>query len=77
MSWPWEVLESPTDGLLALQCKIERRIENKIGDTLPTPDITKYNQLNILYVVARPYGEGDVGFQTLARPVIDFVNRGK
>jgi tetratricopeptide (TPR) repeat protein len=77
MSWPWEVLESTTGDLLALQCKMERRVETKIGDPLPFPDLTQSDELNILYVIARPYGEGDVGFQTLARPVIDFVNKGK
>jgi nucleoside phosphorylase/tetratricopeptide (TPR) repeat protein len=77
MSWPWEVLESSTDGPLALQCRMERRVENKIGDTLPMPNLTQSSQLNILYVIARPYGDGDVCFQTLARPVIDFLNKGK
>ncbi|MDR1736138.1 MAG: tetratricopeptide repeat protein [Oscillospiraceae bacterium] len=77
MSWPWEVLESASDGLLALQCRIERRVENKGGDSLTLPDLTQSGQLNILYIIARPYGDGDVGFQTLARPVLDFAGKEK
>ena len=74
LSWPWEALESRDDGLLAQQCRIERQLDN-IGDVYPIPDnLLTMNQLNILYIIARPYGDRDVGFQTLARPLIDFIN---
>jgi hypothetical protein len=74
LSWPWEVLESRDDGLLAQQCRIERRLED-IGDARSQPEKLPQEQLNILYIIARPYGDYDVGFQTLARPLIDFVNK--
>ncbi|MCL1873644.1 MAG: CHAT domain-containing protein [Clostridiales bacterium] len=75
LSWPWEVLESRDNGLLALECHIERRLE-KIGDACSISKKLPQEQLNILYIIARPYGDHDIGFQTLARPLIDFVNKG-
>ncbi|MCL2856816.1 MAG: tetratricopeptide repeat protein [Oscillospiraceae bacterium] len=75
LSWPWEVLESRDDGPLAKQCRIERRLDG-IGDVQPLPEKPAAKQLNILYVIARPYGDRDIGFQTLARPLIDFANEG-
>ena len=75
LSWPWEVLESQHDGLLAQQCRIERRLDN-IGDERSFSDALPKDQLNILYIIARPFGDNDVGFQTLARPLIDYVNDG-
>ena len=76
LSWPWEVLESLHDGLLAQQCRIERRLDN-IGDARSSPDALPKDHLNILYIIARPYGHNDVGFQTLARPLIDYVKEGR
>jgi len=76
LSWPWEAFESEHDGRLALQCRIERRLDN-IGDSRPLSEELPKEQLNILYIIARPYGDNDVGFQTLLRPLIDFVNQGE
>jgi len=74
-SWPWEAMEGDGYGILAQQCRIVRRI-NRVNNvprgTAGPPD----GQLNILYVIARPYGAGDVGYQTLARPLVDYVNEG-
>jgi len=75
LCWPWEALESGDDGLLAIQCSIERQLD-KIGDICPLVDALPRDQLNILYIIARPYGDADVGFRTFARPLIDFVDSG-
>jgi hypothetical protein len=75
LSWPWEVLGSRDDSYLALKCQIERRLES-IGDARSLSEKLPQEQLNILYIIARPYGDHDIGFQTLARPLIDFVNKG-
>jgi tetratricopeptide (TPR) repeat protein len=72
LAWPWEALESETDGCLALKCHIERQL-CKIADARLPANSWPQNQLNILYIIARPHGEDDVGFQTLARPLIDFA----
>ena len=76
LSWPWEALESTDDGLLALQCRIERALDG-IGDIRRLPDTLPQEQLNILYIITRPFGDNDVGYQTLARPLIDFVEKGR
>ncbi|MCL2337410.1 MAG: CHAT domain-containing protein [Firmicutes bacterium] len=75
LCWPWEALASKDDGLLAQQCSIERQLNN-IGDVRQGPDTLPQEQINILYIIARPGGDRDVDFQTLARPLIDFVTAG-
>jgi len=72
LAWPWEALESDTDGRLALKCHIERQL-CKIADARPSANTLPKDRLNILYIIARPYGASDVGFQTLAKPLIDFA----
>ena len=74
LSWPWEALESGDDGRLALQCRIERQLDT-IGDARPLAGTLPNDQLNILYIIARPFGDNDIGFHTLARPLIDFVDQ--
>jgi tetratricopeptide (TPR) repeat protein len=76
LAWPWEALESADNGCLALQCCMERQLCN-IADAQPPVVSLPKDQLNILYIIARPLGEEDVGFQTLARPLADFVFAGK
>lgn len=73
LSWPWEALESYDDGFLSLQCCVERRLDG-IGDTRPFSKTLPAGRLNMLYIIARPYGDNDVWYQTLARPLIDFVS---
>jgi tetratricopeptide (TPR) repeat protein len=76
LAWPWEALESADDGCLALQCCMERQLYN-IADALPPSEALPKDRLNILYIITRPLGEKDVGFQTLARPLADFVFAGE
>ena len=76
LSWPWEALESRDDGFLAQQCRIERQLDD-IGDAFPLSDDLPADRLNILYIIARTGGDADVGFQTLARPLVDFVDEDK
>ena len=70
LSWPWEVLESD-DGLLALQCQIGRCLKEGVGDPTPFAKDLPREQINILYVIARPYGDEDVGFQNIVRPLVE------
>jgi tetratricopeptide (TPR) repeat protein len=74
LSWPWEALYNDENGYIAQHCHIERQINN-ICDTVISADDLPENQLNILYVIARPY-ENDADFQTLARPLVDFISDG-
>ena len=72
LAWPWEALFNDDDGYIAQHCRIERELHSVRG-ARPIATKLSENQLNILYIIARPYGDSDVGFQTLARPLIDFV----
>ena len=72
LSWPWEALESADDGKIAQQCRVERRLD-KIGDLPELPNNLPTDSLNILYIIARPFGDADVGYHALARPLVDFV----
>lgn len=76
LAYPWEALYSDDDEFIAQQCRIERQLTS-VADGCPFTTELPQNQLNILYIIARPYGERDVGFQTLARPLVDFVDDGK
>ncbi len=65
LSWPWEALYSMDDGFLALRCHMKRQL-SEIGDPLPLSCGLSDKGLHILYILARPYGEEDVGYHSLA-----------
>ncbi len=72
LSWPWEALRDPRLGVLAHSCQVERRLAQildppKISEALPRDCI------NILLVVARPYGEQDVRYRSIARPLVELI----
>ena len=75
LAWPWEALESETNGCLALKCNVERQLY-KIADARPPAGALPKDQLNILYIIARRFGVNDVGFQILAKPLINFAFAG-
>ena len=68
LSWPWEALHSGAVNL-ALHRPMERQIA-EIGDAEQLAGNFSDDQLNILYIIARPEGEDDVGFHTLVQPII-------
>ncbi|MDR3000769.1 MAG: tetratricopeptide repeat protein [Fibromonadaceae bacterium] len=76
LSWPWEALYCDDDKFLAQRCCIERQL-SKLGAPLPLSAELPQDEINILYVIPRPFGDRDVGFQTLARPLIDYVHDNK
>jgi len=73
LSWPWEALHN-TAAYLALHCPMERQL-TAIDDAQRLAGSFSDDQLNILYVIARPDGEDDVGFHTLVRPIIKCAGR--
>lgn len=75
-AWPWEALRDPELGVLAHSCQIERRL-NTVRDPQPLPSGLPTDKVNILLVVARPYGKKDVRFRSLARPLIDLIEKHK
>jgi tetratricopeptide (TPR) repeat protein len=73
LAWPWEALYHPSIGELALQCSIERQLST-VPDTRHLPDsIRASSTINILYVISRPDGEGDVDYHSLVRSLTDYA----
>ena len=73
MSWPWETLYSGDDGWLALRCRIDRQLSG-IGDPPPLPVAPAQDSIHILYVIPRPYGEGDVSYNVLANSLVGYIS---
>ena len=74
LAWPWEALHDPDGGALAHQCRIERQL-NELHDPLPLPDNLPRDRVNLLLIIARPYGDTDVGYHALARPLADLLQK--
>ncbi len=72
LAWPWEALYDPYGSTLAHSCIIERQLNNH-NDPQPLPANLPEDRLNILLVVARPYGDEDVTYQALSRPLINLL----
>ena len=73
LNLPWELLYSSKHQFLApLLAGIYRRVGNAHQAAVQT-EIGEMPQdkLNILLVIARPYGEQDVAFKTIARPMLE------
>jgi hypothetical protein len=66
LGWPREALSDPDGATLAHGCPIERRL-GELHDPLPT------DRINILPIIARPYGDRDVGYHALVRPLVERV----
>lgn len=72
LAWPWEALHDPEGGTLAHHCRIERQL-SELHDPLRLPDNLPKDRINILLVIARPYGDKDVGFHALSRPLVELT----
>ncbi|MBK1648393.1 tetratricopeptide repeat protein [Rhabdochromatium marinum] len=73
LGWPWEALRDPDGTTLAHSCRIERQV-SALHDPLPLPEGLPTDRINILLVIARPYGDKDVGYHALARPLVERVS---
>ena len=71
----WETLKDPDQPKpFAIECPFVRQNEQMPSmDVVPKPSPT----LNILLVVARPRGRGDVGYRTISRPLVESLRDGK
>ncbi|MEH2346590.1 MAG: tetratricopeptide repeat protein [Nostoc sp.] len=69
LNLPWELLYSPDYQFLAPSLAGMYRSLSSQGVKAPLPEMPD-DQLNILLVIARPDDEQDVGFKTIARPLL-------
>lgn len=69
LAWSWEALHDPEGGAPAHDCRLERQL-NVLRDPLPLPENLPKTQINILLVIARPYGDADVGYYVVSRPLV-------
>ncbi|WP_334855475.1 tetratricopeptide repeat protein, partial [Nostoc sp.] len=69
LNLPWELLYSPNYQFLAPSLAGMYRSLSSQGVKAPLPAMPD-DQLNILLVIARPDDEQDVGFKTIARPLL-------
>jgi hypothetical protein len=75
LSWPWEAMRDPRLGTpVALACDIERRL-SEIVDAPPVSPNLPQDRVNILLVVARPYGNEDVRYRSIARSLVELIAR--
>ena len=72
LAWPWEALCDPHGTTLAHTCRLERQL-GALHDPLPLPEGLSQTQVNILLVIARPYGDEDVAFHAVSGPLVDWV----
>ncbi len=69
LNLPWELLYAPTEQFLAPKLAGMYRTLSSHAVRAPLSQLPT-DQLNILLVIARPYQQ-DVGFQTIAQPMLD------
>jgi hypothetical protein len=69
LNLPWELLYSPDDLFLAPKLAGIYRSLSDFKVRAELPELPN-DQLNVLLIIARPY-EQDVGFQTIARPMVE------
>ena len=71
LAWPWEALEDPLTGRLALTCQIERRL-NRVADPQPLDPRLPKDCVNVLLVTARPMKK-DVRYRSISRPLVELL----
>ena len=74
LNLPWELLYSPGDRQFLAPSLAG--MSRSLSDYAVRGEIPKLPQdkLNILLVIARPYGETDIALKTIARPLLDSVS---
>ena len=69
----WEALRDPElDGPLAVRMPVTRRVA-LVPSRFELP--SGQSTLNILLVTARPFGQRDVGYRTISRPLLDALRQ--
>ncbi|MEQ9354431.1 tetratricopeptide repeat protein [Coleofasciculus chthonoplastes] len=74
LNLPWELLYSPSDRqFLAPSLAGMSRSLSDYAVRAEMGQLTQ-DKLNILLVIARPYGERDIGLRTIARPLLEAIS---
>ena len=76
LAWPWEALCDLHGTTLAHTCRLERQLR-ELSDPQPLPPGLSSTRINILMVIARPFGDKDVGFHAVSGPLVEWVRREK
>ena len=74
LAWPWEALCDPDGTTLAHTCCIERQL-NELHDPLEISKDLSADCINILLIIARPFGDRDVGYHAISRPLVDMARK--
>lgn len=74
LAWPWEALHDSQGTTLAHTCRIERQLK-ELHDPRPLPDNLPTDCINILLVIARPYGYQNVCSRALSRPLVELSHK--
>lgn len=75
--WPWEALCEAQQPPLGVLCRFERRLGNSSGlQPLPLPKSLPRDKLNVLLITPRPFGDDDVGYHAVSRPLVEWVSEG-
>lgn len=69
LAYPWEALSEPGGGWIGPRVAIERVLLGS-GPSAPERDLP-CGELNVMLVTCRPAGERDVGFNAIARPMVE------
>ncbi|MBU7018636.1 MAG: CHAT domain-containing protein [Theionarchaea archaeon] len=68
---PWELLRDPTPGRGYLAPLLKGFYRKRTGVKLEFPPLSSDEPFRILLVIARPFGERDISFSTIARPMLE------
>ena len=74
LAWPWEAIRDPQAGVLGQICQVERSV-NAMRDPQPLSVSLANDRVNILLIVARPSGAQHVEFRSIARPLVDLIEK--
>ncbi|MDB6175039.1 MAG: hypothetical protein JWL59_4350 [Chthoniobacteraceae bacterium] len=76
LAWPWEALHFPPLGFLGHRARIQRRLSREVPDPPDLPELPT-DCIHILLITARPYGEDDVDYRSISRPLVELIGREK
>ena len=74
LAWPWEALYFSQLGYFGHRARIQRRLSHDVPEPPALPELPR-DRIHILLVTARPYGDEDVDYRSISRPLVDLIER--